>query len=92
MFYKLVGKRGAKREILASLLPGEYMDREGLVVRDGRAAKAEHLTGSNSVPVASVRAPLNLARQEEQCMPVQDSSVEVESSLLLQRSSPGGQR
>ena len=110
LFYKLVGKRGSKREILAPLLPGEVMDKDGLVVREGRAAKEVQVTGSNSVPVASVRVPLNLTmdnsgeerdpimeqqqqvnRQEKQVMPEQDITEEIESSLLLQRSSPGGQ-
>ena len=86
------------------------MDKDGLVVREGRAAKEVQVTGSNSVPVASVRVPLNLTkdnsgeerdpimeqqqqvnRQEKQVMPEQDITEEIESSLLLQRSSPGGQ-
>ena len=51
------------------------------------------MTGSNSVPVANVRTPLNpsMQQQEEQIMPEQDITEEIESSLLLQRSSPGGQ-
>ena len=31
LFYKVVGRKGAKRKILAPLLTGEYMDREGVL-------------------------------------------------------------
>ena len=99
LFYKLVGKRGSKREILAPLLPGEYMDKDGQVVRDGRAAKEIQVTGSNTVPVAMVRVPLNQKPEEEmnptmqmqrQSMADQVTSEHTESAILLQRSSPGG--
>jgi hypothetical protein len=36
LFYKVVGRKGSKRKILAPLLPGEYMDKEGMVVRERR--------------------------------------------------------
>ena len=40
LFFKVVGRKGARKEILAPLLPGEYLDREGLVVREGRRRMA----------------------------------------------------
>ena len=61
LFYKVVGRKGSKREILAPLLPRESMDKEGLVVREGRG-KWSQATGSNTVPVATAKVPLNQNR------------------------------
>ena len=102
MFYKVVGRKGAKREILAPLLPGEYVDREGLVVKEGRrigrGAREVPATGSNTTPVTSARMPFGqnqnyiperiIVRQVDN--PVQDMTEQLESDLLVQRSSPGG--
>ena len=51
MFYKVVGRKGARREILAPLLPGEYMDKDGLVLRERREGR--QVSGSNSLSRAS---------------------------------------
>ena len=59
MFFKVVGRKGARREILAPLLQGEYLDREGLVVREGRrglaVARGIPVTGSNRKPVGRAK-------------------------------------
>jgi hypothetical protein len=90
LFYKVVGKKGARREILAPLLPGEYLDREGLVVREGRKGMAvtrgTPLTGSNQEPVG--RAKL-INSQEQNHMQVQDKTEDGGLNLSVERASPG---
>ena len=61
LFYKVVGRKGARREILAPLLPGEYMDKEGLVMRERRMTDrgVREVSGSNLVPLAKERIPFS---------------------------------
>ena len=95
LFYKVVGRKGSRREILASLLPGEYMDKEGLVVRGDRreGREGKQATGSNSVPVAGVKTPLVQNSPMQQTSQRQVDSMDREQDQLensLSRSSPGG--
>ena len=48
LFYKVVGRKDSRSEILASLLPGENMDKEGLVVRgtEERGRRGNRLQGA----------------------------------------------
>ena len=61
LFYKVVGRKGARREILAPLLSGEYMDKEGLVLREKRMTDrgVREVSGSNLEPLARVRIPFS---------------------------------
>ena len=107
MFYKVVGSKGARREILAPLLPGEYLDREGLVLREGksygRGARDVPVTGSNTAPVGRVKKILSNVQnnqessiepeehQAQQQGPTVKKETEQEAHLTVQRASPKGQ-
>ena len=87
LFYKVVGRKGARREILAPLLPGEYMDKDGLVLRERREGR--QVSGSNSTPVAKVKTPMVQSQQNSQ----RQVDMDMEQDQLensLSRASPGG--
>ena len=85
LFYKVVGRKGARREILAPLLPGEYMDKDGLVLRERREGR--HLSGSNLTPVAKVKSPRG---QQGPMRQVNMNNEQDDLENSLSRASPGG--
>ena len=83
----MVGRKGSRRVILAPLLHGEYMDKEGMVLRERQGGQTRYLSGSRSSPEKKTPQRENLTasttqgdREEEQIM-LQNS---------LGRASPGG--